>query len=43
METRLIVAYSLIAIMATLVIFGGIMLFKKREKARLRNAGKGEY
>ncbi len=43
METRLIIAYSLIAIMVALVIFGGFMLSKKQEKSRRRNSGKSDY
>jgi hypothetical protein len=39
----LIIAYSLIAIMAALVLFGGFMLSKRRDKARKRDAGKGSY
>lgn len=42
-ETRLIIAYSLIAVMAALVIFGGVLLSKKRSKARQRDAGNGNY
>jgi hypothetical protein len=43
METRLIIAYSLIAVMVALVLFGAIMLSKKRDKARQRSAGKTSY
>jgi hypothetical protein len=43
METRLIIAYSLIAIMAALVIFAGFRWSKKRDKSRQRDAGKGSY
>ncbi len=42
-ETRLIVAYSLIAIMAVLVLVGAFMLSKKQNKARRRDAGQSEY
>jgi hypothetical protein len=42
-ETRLIIAYSLIAVMAALVVFGGIMWSKKRGKSRQRDAGRGNY
>jgi hypothetical protein len=42
-EARLIIAYSLIAVMAALVIFGGILLSKRQGKARRRDAGKGDY
>ncbi len=42
-ETRLIIAYSLIAMMAAIAIFGGIMLSRKREKARDRDAGRGGH
>lgn len=41
METRIIIAYSLIAIMALLVIVGAIMLSKKRDKAKRRDSGRG--
>jgi hypothetical protein len=40
-ETRLIIAYSLIAIMAACAIFGGVMLRRKNDKARRRDAGHG--
>lgn len=40
METRLIIAYLLITVMIALVIFGGIMLFKKQNKLRRRNTGR---
>lgn len=43
MEARLVIAYSLIAVMAALVIFGGILLSKRQGKARRRDAGKGDY
>lgn len=43
METRLIIAYSLIALMIGLAIFGGMMMLRKREKARRRNSGHGDY
>jgi hypothetical protein len=43
METRIIIAYSLIAIMAALVIFGGVIWRRSREKIRRKNAGKGAY
>jgi hypothetical protein len=39
----LIIAYSLIAAMAALVIFGGIMLSKRQGKSRRRDSGKGDY
>lgn len=42
-ETRLIIAYSLIAVMAVLVILGSVLMSKRQNKARRRNAGKGEY
>lgn len=42
LETRLIIAYSLIAIMVALVIFGGMMLSKRQEKSRRRDSGKGK-
>jgi len=40
-ETRLIIAYSLIGVMAALVVFGGILWSKKREKSRQRGSGRG--
>jgi type II secretory pathway pseudopilin PulG len=43
METRLIVAYSLIAILAALAIFGGVMLTKKRAKSRQRDEGRRSH
>jgi hypothetical protein len=42
-ETRLIVAYSLIAIMAGIVLWGALMLSKKQDKDRRRDSGKGDY
>lgn len=42
-ETRLIVAYLLIAIMAVLVLLGAFMLWKKQKKARRRATGKDDY
>jgi hypothetical protein len=41
METRLIIAYALIAAMVGMAIFGGTLWQKKRLKARSRDAGKG--
>ncbi len=41
METRLIIAYALIAVMVGIIIFGGTLWQKKRLKARSRDAGKG--
>ena len=43
METRLIIAYLLIAIMLALAVVGGIILEKRRAKSRQRDAGKGIY
>ena len=43
METRLIIAYLLIAIMLALAVIGGIILSKRRAKSRQRDAGKGIY
>ncbi|MGB5078220.1 MAG: hypothetical protein WBO17_12130 [Sphingorhabdus sp.] len=40
METRLILAYSLIALMAALALFGGMTWLRKREKVRQRNEGR---
>lgn len=42
-ETRLIVAYALIAIMAAIVLWGAFMLSKKQDKDRRRDSGKGDY
>ena len=38
METRLIIAYSLIAIMAALAVFGAVVLQRKRVEKRRRDA-----
>ncbi len=43
METRLIIAYSLIALMTTLVLIGALVLRQKRGKARRRDAGFGDH
>lgn len=43
METRLIIAYSLIAIMLALAAFGGFKLFQKKSKLQRRNAGNGDH
>jgi len=40
METRLIIAYSLIAVMALLVVYGGVILSKKRKAVQRRNSGR---
>jgi hypothetical protein len=43
METRLIIAYSLIAIMAlSAIIIVGLAL-RRREKKRLRDLGRGDH
>jgi hypothetical protein len=39
-ETRLIIAYSLIAIMIAFAIFGGVMFLKKQGKSRRRDEGR---
>lgn len=39
METRLIIAYTLIALMIAMGILGGVILSKRRDKARRRNSG----
>lgn len=39
METRLIIAYALIALMASLAIFGLVMLQRKRNAKLRRDAG----
>ena len=41
METRLIIAYSLIAIMVALAIFGVVKFMQKQAKSDRRNAGQG--
>jgi preprotein translocase subunit SecG len=43
METRLIIAYLLIAVMAALVILGAVILQRKRAKSRRRDAGNGSH
>jgi hypothetical protein len=43
METRLIIAYSLIAIMVALAIFGVVKFMQKQAKSDRRNAGKGDH
>jgi hypothetical protein len=40
METRLIIAYSLIAIMVALAFVGGVIWSKKRDKSRQRYSGR---
>jgi FtsZ-interacting cell division protein ZipA len=41
METRLIIAYSLIAIMVAIAIFGGMWVSKKRKAEAHRTSGRG--
>ena len=41
METRLIIAYALIAIMVGIAIFGATLWQKRRVKSRSRDEGKG--
>ena len=43
METRLIIAYSLIAVMAALILFGAVMFSKKRGNTRRRDEGRGSH
>ena len=43
METRLIIAYSLIALLTALALFGVIALSKKRTRIRDRDAGRGSH
>ena len=43
METRLIIAYSLIIIMVALAIFGGIKLSQKKGRTQRRDSGHGEH
>lgn len=40
METRLIIAYTLIALMACLAVFGLVMVQKKRSAKHRRGAGR---
>ena len=43
METRLIIAYTLIIIMVALAIFGGIKLSQKKGRTQRRDSGQGEH
>ncbi|MFN3620670.1 hypothetical protein [Sphingorhabdus sp.] len=43
METRLIVAYSLIFTMVVLAIFGFIKLSQKKGRSQRRDSGQGEH
>lgn len=43
METRLIIAYSLIAIMVVLAIFGVVKFMQKQAKSDRRNSGQGDH
>lgn len=43
METRIIIAYSLIAIMAVLATFGAVAWRRNREKVKRKNGGHGIY
>ena len=43
METRLIIAYTLIAIMIALAIFGGIKLSQMKSRGQRRDSGNGEH
>jgi hypothetical protein len=40
METRLIIAYTLIALMLAMCVVGGIMLLIRQGKARRRDQGR---
>jgi hypothetical protein len=40
-ETRLIIAYSLIAVMAVLAIIGVVAIQRNRARTRLRDSGQG--
>jgi hypothetical protein len=41
METRLIIAYSLIAIMVVIAVYGAMWISKKRKAEARRNSGHG--
>ncbi len=43
METRLIIAYSLIAVMAAFIVIGVMLLSKQRGKNRERDSGRGSH
>ena len=43
METRLIVAYALIAIMVALAVFGGIKLSQQKSRRQRRDRGDGAH
>ncbi len=43
METRLIIAYALIAIMVALAIFGAIKLSQTKSRSQRRDSGNGEH
>lgn len=43
METRLIIAYSLIALMAALAIIGGLAIRRNNARKQRRNEGRGDY
>lgn len=43
METRLIIAYTLIALMVALAIFGVIKLWQKKSRAQRRDSGNGVH
>jgi hypothetical protein len=42
-ETRLIIAYSLIALMVAFAIIGGMVTLRRRDKKRRRDAGHGGH
>ena len=43
METRLVIAYLLIAIMVALAIFGAIRLWQKNKQTKQRDNGNGAH
>lgn len=43
METRLIIAYSLIALMAVFAIIGGFAIRRNSARKQRRDEGRGDY
>jgi hypothetical protein len=43
LETRLIIAYSLIALMAVLATIGGVAFRRSQSRKQRRDQGRGDY
>lgn len=43
MDTRLIIAYTLIAFLVGAFVFAGVIISRKRQKTRRMHMGRGKY